>query len=218
MWTLVKKNSIVFFNYILPFLFFFTLYWFLERRPLDPFIIGLQLFWMWILISGAISTTEQREAKSDAYKFLQTLPLKDIEIVSAKYIIILGIVALIFIYNQVLFSFFESGPLLISLARVLIILHSIICLLLAGFIYIGVYKFGFHKMVKVFWGVAIGAAALMISSLEMIMPRVKEHLPAIARFLVNIHWTIWILWAVLGLWAYHGLMKKAARAKIAARG
>lgn len=218
MWPLIKKNSIVFLNYIIPFLFFFTLYWFLERRPLDPFILGLQLFWMWILISGAISNTEQREAKNDAYKFLQTLPLNDHEIVAAKYSVILGIVVTIFIYNQVLFTFFESGPLLMKLARILTTLQAVICLILAGFLYIGVYKFGFHKMVKVFWGVAIGAAALMITSLEVIMPGIKDHLQVIAQFLVSVHWTIWLVSALLGLYLYYELMKKAVKAKIAARG
>lgn len=218
MWHLVKRNGLFYLGYILPFLLFSTLYWISEKEAVDAGFVAVQLFWMWVFASGSISTSEQYEMKHNGYAFLEKLPLTDREIVTSRFLLVFFAILSLVIFNMFLFSFFKVSPSHLKLIRVFVLISGSFSLLLAGLLYLGVFKFGFSRMLKYFWIIAFAGAAIMIGSIEFLLPKIKDRIPAIISTLTGIPLTAWLLVTVLVVYLYHRLMLAAVRAKIAARG
>lgn len=218
MWPLIKKNSILFISYVLPFTALLTFYWFVESKAEDPHFILVIFFWMWILTIGFISSGEQQEAKSNGYEFLKTLPLSDSEIVATKFLLTLIMVVFVVCLDLVLLSFFKGTPFQLKAILFFIPVNGMACLLLAGLLYIGVFKYGFARMHKIFWGVAFGSVAVLILSVELLLPKIKTNLVVIVNSLIDMSWIFQLLAVGLVLYCYYQMMKTAVKVKIAARG
>jgi hypothetical protein len=217
MWPLIKKNSIFFISYVLPFTVFLILYWFIESKANDPNFVMVIYFWMWILTIGFISSGEQQEAKNKGYEFLQILPVTDAEIVASKFLLTLILVVFIVCFDLALLSFFKGTTLQLKTILFFVPVNGMASLLLAGLLFIGVFKFGFSLMHKVFWAVTFGAVAVMILTVELLLPKIRAHLPAIIDFLTHISWIFRLLAVGVVLYCYYLMMKLAIKVKIAAK-
>lgn len=215
MWPLIKKNSMIFISYVIPFTALLTFYWFVENKAEEPHFVIVLFFWMWIMTIGFISSGEQQEAKNKGYEFLKTLPLTDGEIVAPKFLLTFLMVVLITCHYLFLFSFFKGSALQLKIILFFLPVNAMVCLLLAGLLYIGVFKYGFSRMHTVFWGVAFGSVAVMILGVELVLPKIKLQLMAMIDFLINVSWAFQLLAAGLVLYCYYLMMKTAVKVKAA---
>jgi hypothetical protein len=99
-----------------------------------------------MLLFGNLMTVEKYEEKYSAYKIVAPLPVLDWEQVVGKFLIVLlsaafGIIAVISIYK--LFGIGNSWP---GLRARYLLLTGSISLVLSGLCYVGIFKFGYHKM------------------------------------------------------------------------
>lgn len=121
----------------------------LSPNPLDlSFVLYLNIYMTWLII-GSVWAQEQLEHKNNGYAFLRNLPIQDRDIVLSKYILVLLSVLVYLLVHMVWFnlSFEETGFLLA--ARNNLVLMGNFSLVLAGLIYLGFYRFGYHKFGKI---------------------------------------------------------------------
>ncbi len=109
MLRLMKKYAFVYYGYmaiILGLLYPLNNYDRLTgSRPLDLSFGYMQAFQIFWIIFASIWMQEQIEFKANGYKFLRTLPIKDKDIVGAKFTVVFGSVFIYVIFHCIAFAF-----------------------------------------------------------------------------------------------------------------
>lgn len=121
------------------------------------------------LVFGSTFTNEQYEEKNKGYSFLDTLPVTAREIVEAKYALVLLAVGLCVGFILILFSISGSSPEMISTARSYVLFMGVICLILAGVNYIGIFALGFTKFL-----IIVGMGWLVLAIIPTIILRTYQ--------------------------------------------
>lgn len=121
----------------------------LSPDPLDlSFVLYLNIYMTWLII-GSVWAQEQLEHKNNGYGFLRTLPIQDHEIVLSKFILVLLSVLIYLVAHMVWFNLnFEEEGILLA-ARNNLVLMGNFTLVIAGLIYLGFYRFGYHRFGKI---------------------------------------------------------------------
>lgn len=209
---LLRKFSLLFIFYIALYMFvFFPLLNFNRIKGNDQldlvYILYQGSFLFWIAL-GAIWAHENMENKTNGYKFLRTLPIKQSDIVISKFILVFLSILVFVIYQSVMVALIVKNPEYAFTARIYVTNLGNICLILSALIYIGIYKFGFTKFGKY---ALMGWFLLFISPVllrEFIMPRFNLSLTDFIQLITRMNW---IVATIICLALYFGLMQVAIK-------
>ena len=170
-------------------------------------IAGVLVFF---LVFASTFTNEQYEEKNKGYTFLDTLPVTAREIVEAKYALVLLAVGFCVGFLVILISLSGSAPETINIARSYVLFMGVVCLIMAGVNYIGIFALGFTKFL-----VIVGVGWLSLGFVPMIIMktyqgRMNVLKESVFNFLNGIEWLAVI---PLILVVYFMLMLVAAKVK-----
>jgi hypothetical protein len=210
MWKVMKKNM----NF---FVFYFTLIAglivvlkLLTGKELSTVFVIISGIVVFVFVFGATFTNEQYEEKNKGYMFLDTLPVTAREIVEAKFALVLLAVGLCVGSLVALISIAGSTPQSTAAARSYVLFTGVVCLILAGVNYIGIFTLGFTKYLLV-----VGVGWLFLSLVPMIILRTYQGRmdnlrETILNFFVAIDWLVVIPSALV---VYFILMLVAAKVR-----
>jgi len=220
MWALIKKFSPMFIFYLgLYALIFFPLLNYsrftLDEDPAELIYLLYQGAWGFWIVLGAVWVHEQMEAKSKSYAFLRTLPLQNRDIVMAKFTLVLLSVFFFVVYQTGVVALLVNNAGYTWTAWRYNTFIGNLCLLMAGFVYMGIYRYGFGRMGKI---VLIGWLLLFMSPLllrEIFMPKFNLNFETLVQQVASLNW-----WAVtlVVLALYWGMLQLAVRFKNAENG
>jgi hypothetical protein len=218
MLRLMKKNALYFIQHAVAIMTLMTLYWFLVRKELSGAMVMFQGLWLILTVEGALAVSEKIEEKSEGYKFLRCLPLKDREVVLSKFALVLLTTAILVAYNYIIYLFFPGPEYLYTIGRVFVLLCAIFAIVLAAVSYIIIFRFGHAVFVKFVWVAMIITMVSPILVLEFVIIKMDTDISKITETLTQMNGMIWFLVLSGGLMIYYLLMQTAIKAKQASRG
>jgi len=210
MWNIMKKNMN---HFVLYFVFANGLIGILKLitgNELSTVFVIIAGILVLLLAFGATFTNEQYEEKNNGYMFLDTLPVTAREIVEGKFTLVLVTVGLCVGFLLILITLSAGSPEAIVLARSYVLFMGVVCLLLAGVNYIGIFALGFTKyliVVAVGWLTLGFVPTIILRTYKGRMDIFKE---TIVHFFTGVHWLVVI---PLSLVAYFVLMLIAAKVR-----
>ncbi len=170
-------------------------------------IAGILVF---LLVFASTFTNEQYEEKNKGYAFLDTLPVTAREIVEAKFALVLLAVGLCVGLLMILFSLSASALGTIAIAQSYVLFMGVVCLIMAGVNYIGIFALGYTKFL-IFVGsgwLALGFVPVIImKTYQGRMDILKE---TVLNFYAGIDWLVVIPSALV---VYFVLMLVAAKVR-----
>ncbi|MBN1222365.1 MAG: ABC-2 transporter permease, partial [Candidatus Aminicenantes bacterium] len=181
------------------------------------------LSWSMILFQGqllilitlsSIASNEQHEAKSRGYDFLSILPIFDKEIVAAKFACVFITVVFIVAYNYFLLILFPEPAYLASFGRIFVLSCGLVCLLLAGLMYIIIYRWGHAKFIRIVWVTVFSAMILPILFVELVLLKRNIDFRNLFYKITEVDKTAWILLTLLSVAIFFLLMRCAIHLKI----
>ncbi len=218
MLRLMQKNSFYFLFYALVWIPIFILAIVLPGRPLDSGMVFFEGAWIILILLGSTITCEQNESKTKGYDFLRTLPIKDNQIVRAKFFLVFLTACFVFVYVRVIYMFVSKPPDVFAIAQIYIPLCVFVGLLLAALLYILIFKIGLSKAIKIGWTAFFGVVVLTILLIELVFVKSDIDAANIAAFIHSIPFVIWMALGLGILAVYFMLMSIAIKVKIKHRG
>ena len=209
MYYIMKKEAKAFIFYlfiILP----LTLYWIISRDRLDVIMVFIQGIILPLLVVIPVLINEQYEEKHKGYQVMSVLPIKKIEIIAAKFILVLAAAVFLVAGNCLFFSFFPGSAGGMAAGRSFILLSGISGILIAAFVYIGIFVLGYSKFLVVVTSTLIFLGFIPAYLINNYQPEMDTLIVRIADFMKNLNWGIAI---VLSLVLYFLLMFGAFKLK-----
>lgn len=165
----MKKNMNFFVFYFVIIASLIVILRLITGSELSPVFVIISGIFVLFLVFGSTFTNEQYEEKNKGYMFLDTLPVTAREIVEAKYALVLLAVGLCVGFLVILFSLSGSAPETIAIARSYVLFLGVVCLILAGVNYIGIFVLGFTKFL-----VIVGVGWLSLGFVPMIIMKTYQ--------------------------------------------
>lgn len=214
MLRLMKKYAFVYYGYmaiILGLLYPLNNYDRLTgSRPLDLSFGYMQAFQIFWIIFASIWMQEQIEFKANGYKFLRTLPIKDKDIVGAKFTVVFGSVFIYVIFHCIAFAFISTAPEYLNPSITAVINLGIVCLIFAGLLHLGVIKFGYMNFGKFLLILMILGLVLPILVTSFLLPKIGLDRYDVLYAITSVNW---IFVTAVGFALYFGLMRIAVKLK-----
>jgi hypothetical protein len=190
MWRIMKKNMNFFVFYFAIIACLIVILRLMTGNEVSAVFVIISGILVFLLVFGSTFTNEQYEEKNKGYMFLDTLPVSTREIVEAKYALVLLMVGICVGFLVILISFSAGAPESIVLARSYVLFMGVVCLILAGVNYVGIFALGFTKFL-----VVVGFGWVILSLVPMVVLRtyqgrmdtVKE---AVVNFFTGIDWLV----------------------------
>jgi ABC-type transport system involved in multi-copper enzyme maturation permease subunit len=218
MLRLMKTNAVYFIQHSLGIMTLMTLYWFLVRKELSGAMVLFQGLWLILSVEGALAMNEKIEEKSEGYKFLRCLPIKDREVILSKFVLVLLTTALLVAYNYIIYLFFPGPAYLYAIGRVFVLLCALFAIVLAAVSYTIIFRFGHAVFVKFVWVVMIITMVSPILIFEFVILKMDMEINEIMERLGQLHWLTWIIMPICGFAIFYLLYQTATQAKEASRG
>ncbi|MCJ7582090.1 MAG: ABC-2 transporter permease, partial [Candidatus Aminicenantes bacterium] len=218
MLRLMQKNSFYFLFYALVWIPIFILAVVLPGRPLDTGMVFFEGMWIILILLGSTITCEQNESKTRGYDFLKTLPVKDSQIVKAKFSLVFLTACFVSVYVSVIYLFVSKPPNVFAFALIFIPLCVFVGLLLTALLYILIFKIGLSKAIKIGWIAFFGVVIGTILFIEFVLVKSDINSEKMSAFIQSIPLVIWISSGLGFLVGYFLLMSVAIKAKEKARG
>ncbi len=177
-------------------------------RPLDlsfGYWQAISIFWV---IFASLWMHEQMEFKTNGYNFLRTLPIKNRDIVAAKFVVVLGSVFIYAVFHCIAFFFISRAPEYFNPSCTAVINMGNICLIFAGLLQVGVIKFGYMNFGKFLWILMIVGLALPIVVTSFLLPKIGLDRYDILKAITSVNW---IVMTAVALALYYGLMRAAVK-------
>jgi len=208
MWNIMKKNMNFFVIYFVITTSLIGLLRIVTGRNLSVVFVIIGGILVFLLVFGSTLTNEQYEEKNKGYRFLDTLPVSAREIAEAKFSLVLVAVGLCVGFLLILITLSEGAPEAIVLARSYVLFIGVICLILSGVNYIGIFALGFTKYL-----IVIGVGWLSLGFVPMIVMKTFEGRMDILRDrILNFYAGIdWVMGVPLSLVIYFLLMLVAGK-------
>lgn len=188
-----------------------AVYWIMTAETLNPGMVLMLGGLIYILTMSSVMINEQDEDKNHGYTFLQALPLTVREIVMAKFALPFFIVAFIVGFAFVLFVFFSGTPQWLAVSRVFILMNGAFSLVITALIYIGIYRFGYMRFIRLFLVFVMVLGLVPQILLFRFMPHLKNiDFAQVVEYITHIN-PFLIIACSLAL--YGGLMIVAIRVK-----
>lgn len=118
----------------------------------DPFDLSFVLYlnaFMFMIIIASIWAQEQLESKNNGDKFLQILPIKRNEVILAKYALAFLSILVYVIVHAIWLSATFDNPEYLTISYSNLMINTSVCLVLAGLVYLGFFRFGYERFGKV---------------------------------------------------------------------
>ena len=212
MLRILQKFSVVFIGYLIIVLAFTFPTYNHDRltgpNPLDlsfPFYLTFGLFW---LIIATIWLHEQMEDKNKGYEFLKLLPVKAGDIVGAKFAVVFITVFLYVVFHLIAFWKISNSPDYVRPSWTMMINAGNIGLLIAGILYLNIYRFGFSKMRIAIFVLMIVFIALPIILTALILPNLGLDKYDLIDWMSDFNW---LLVTTVGLAGYFGMYFLSAK-------
>lgn len=212
MLRLIKKFAFVYLGYMAIILgLLYPLYNY-DRltgpHPLDlsfGYIQAFQIFW---IIFASMWMQEQIEFKANGYKFLRTLPIKNKNIVVAKFTVVFASVFIYIVFNCIAFAFISTAPEYFNPSCTAVINLGIVCLIFAGLLHLGVIKFGYMNFGKFLLILMILGLVIPILVTSFLLPKIGLTRYDVLNTITSVNW---IFVTAAGLAVYLGLMRIAVK-------
>ena len=167
-------------------------------------------FLLILQVVGGTFVNEQYEEKHKGYTFLSILPVKEGEIVAAKFLLALTANALFVGFLVFLFSLSPSAPEEIALAQSYVLFMGIICLAMAGLSYTGIFSIGYTKFAVIVMSFLVALGLVPMLLMKAYKDRMDVLVDQLLEFFTNLNW--WIIIPIT-LIVYFGLMTIAVKIK-----
>ncbi|MGB6865028.1 MAG: ABC-2 transporter permease [Candidatus Aminicenantaceae bacterium] len=210
MWKIMKKNMNVFVFYFVFVASLIVILRLITGSKLSTAFVIISGILVFFLVFASTFTNEQYEEKNKGYTFLDTLPVTAREIVEAKYALVLLAVGLCVGFLVILFSLSASSPETIAIARSYVLFLGVVCLIMAGVNYIGIFALGYTKFL-----VIVGIGWLSLGFVPMIIMKTYQgRMDVLKVSVVNFFTGIdWLVVIPLALVVYFVLMLAAAKVR-----
>jgi hypothetical protein len=151
-----------------------------------------------MLVFGPVFFNEQYEEKHKGYDFLDILPVKASEIVSAKFGLVLVTVVAIVGYLLLLFSVSKVAPNDWILVRSYILMSGVVCLFFTALSYLGIFSLGYTKfaMIVMSFFVLLGFVPILI--MKFYRDNMDVLIENILTFLRHVNWLAVIPLVLIG--------------------
>jgi len=154
-----------------------------------------------MLVFGPVFFNEQYEEKHKGYDFLDILPVKASEIVSAKFGLVLVTVMATVGYLLLLFSVFKVAPNDWVLVRSYILMGGVICLFFAALSYIGIFGLGYTKFAVIVMSFFVLIGFMPILIMKFYRDNLDVLIENMLAFLRSVNWLFVIPLALIGYFA-----------------
>ncbi len=141
----MKKNINFFALYLVVVVVLDSIIGIILNKELKVFFVIISGFLTILQVIGGTFVNEQYEEKHKGYAFLSVLPVKEGEIVAAKFLLALIASAFYVGFLVFLFSLSPSPPEEIALAQSYVLFMGVISLGMAGLSYTGIFSIGYTK-------------------------------------------------------------------------
>jgi hypothetical protein len=211
MLRLMKKFS--FWYLLYPFLLLvFGLPLFNHDRLVGPDPFGMSFAFylapmIWLVLA-AMWSHEQMESKANGYAFLRILPIEPAQIVKAKFALVFIAVAIYVGGCCGAFALVSTNPDYLIPSCAYLIIHGDICLVAAGLLYLGIFRFGFSRFGKF---VLIAWVFLLISPILIRLFILKPMGISDSEIMKFMRGPYWIIGTIICLIGYYLLMKLAIK-------
>ena len=218
MWVLMKKNAFMFVLLSGSIMALDTVYLLFVRKTLNPNILIFlgQILMYCVLMS--VLTSEKAEEKNNGYAFMSHLPIKNHDIVASKFAVLLSAVVFLFVYTSVLISFMEAESYIFSSGRIFLLLCGNLGLILAGGMYILIYRWGYTTFMKISVLVVIVFMVGPFLFIEFVLVRRNINYGAWLQSANDLPWFIWLIATAVTLTLFWTLLQVAVKAKESQRG
>jgi hypothetical protein len=208
MLSIMKKNAVYYISYLgVIILVTIILRMALGIGPTVPLVMisGVLIF---LLVFGAVFMNEQYEEKHKGYDFLYILPVKTVEIVAAKFGLVLLTDAAVVGYLLFLFSFSPLSPSDWVLVRSYFLMMGVVCLAFAAFSYTVIFVIGYTKfaVIVMTFFVLLGFVPILI--MKLYGGKMDVLVESILTFLRNLNWMILLPLALVGYFILMGIAIK----------
>ena len=176
----------------------------------DPLSLSFAIYlapMVWLVL-GAMWSHEQMESKANGYAFLRILPIEPSMIVKAKFAMVFIAVTIYVGGCCIAFALVSTGPDYLIPSSAYVIVYGALCLVVAGFLYLGIFRHGFSrfgKYILIAWVVVL-TSPIPIRIL-ILKPRGISD-PEIMQFFRGPYW---IIGTIVCLTGYYVLMKLAVK-------
>ncbi len=218
MWTLMKKNVFMFVLLSVPLMGLLSVYMLTVRKTLNTNILIFlgQMLMYCVLVS--VMTSEKAEEKNNGYAFMSLLPIKDRDIVASKFAVVIAVVAFLSVYGFALVSFMEAEAYLFPFGRIFLLICGNLSLILAGGMYILIYRWGYTTFMKIS---VLGVIVFMVGPflfIEFVLIRRNIDYAARLQSLNDLPWFVWLIVTSISLMLFWGFLQAAIKAKEHQRG
>ncbi|MBN1222363.1 MAG: ABC-2 transporter permease [Candidatus Aminicenantes bacterium] len=207
---IIKMNASQYYPFVFGAIGAITLLRLTSKSALNPMFVIISGLFVFMAVIGPLFINEQYEEKNKGYAFLDTLPVLNRDIVTAKFLLVLAADITLVAYIAVLLSF-ASGPAeQIVIARSYVFLNGVICLLICGLSYIGIMGIGYTKfaLIAMSFLVFLGIPPLLIMSIH------KENMDVFIEKVLNFYTGLnWLILLPVSIALYLGLMTVAVAIK-----
>ncbi len=165
-------------------------------------------------VAAAVINRELRDSFGGGYKFLQTLPLTDSEIVRAKFIAALFDIGFSWLLVCISFSVLPAEPEILSLSLSYITLWSLCACIGVSLWYALLYRFGFEKSALLLTLTLLG----VLLPLSLILDQVLDFpntlgFPPLVYSLAHFRSITWAVLVVSTVFIFFGLLRLAVGLK-----
>lgn len=200
---ILKRNHRIFLVYFLFILILLIGVRFLLGKELNVFFTLMSGIVLFMYTIGALLMSEQYEEKHHGYAILSALPVSNLEITGAKFLLPLTSSFTLTLSLILLFSTFAAPAPDMVLVRSYFLLAASTGLLAAGLMYIGIFGIGYTKFVVVVLSLTTALGLVPMLVMRRNRGRMDE---VIENLLAGIRGMDWLVLLPLLLLAYLGLM------------
>ena len=151
-----------------------------------------------MLVFGPVFFNEQYEEKHKGYDFLDILPVKASEIVSAKFGLVLVTVVAIVGYLLLLFSVSKVAPNDWILVRSYILMSGVVCLFFTALSYLGIFSLGYTKFAMIVMSIFVLLGFVPILIMKFYRDNMDVLIENILTFLRHVNWLAVIPLVLIG--------------------
>ena len=212
-WALIKKNGFFYVLYLGILLSLMAAVWLTSSSEVDIIKIGFHAAWLIMIILGSLSVTEQNEEKSNGYSFLRILPIRNDEIVFAKFSLVFAAAVVNVVFNYILYHLRAGTPEIMALGRIIILFCANLALIVSGLAYIYIYRKGLNNLQKLMWISVAFFALLPFIFYEFVLKPMNLDLSKVQQFIISRHWLLWVGMSLGNTVVFFLLMKLTIRIK-----
>ncbi len=218
MLTLIKKNAFIFVLMSSALMALQTVYLLTVRKTFNTnIVVFLGQMLMYCVLTSLI-LSEKMEEKNNGYAFMNTLPIRNRDIVASKFAVVLAVVVFLCAYCFTLVSFMEGEASLLPFGRIFLLLCGNLSLILAAGMYILVYRWGYANFTKIAWIVVVVLMVGPFLFIEFVLLKQDIDYGPILQSINNLPWFVWLFVTVITLMLFSGLLKTAIKTKESQRG